>query len=269
MYLVCGEALFDVFSLESAARSNELGFTAIAGGSPFNVAVGLRRLGVEAALFGGLSSDYLGRAAPGARRRRRTAASWCPATPRPPWRWSASTPAARRNTSSAATAAPTARCAWNTCRRWMGGYAACTSAPIPGGDTGGRHLLALVRRERPAPGQPGSQRAPRPAAGHRPWRRRVEAFASHAHLIKASEEDLALLYPGRDSGEVARGWLNPRCRLVFVTHGGAGASVHCTHGSWSRPADTALPPRDTVGAGDTFQAATSPLRRLDADSPAG
>ncbi len=25
MYLVCGEALFDVFSLESAARSNELG----------------------------------------------------------------------------------------------------------------------------------------------------------------------------------------------------------------------------------------------------
>ncbi|MBF2984231.1 carbohydrate kinase, partial [Pseudomonas aeruginosa] len=51
MYLVCGEALFDVFSLESAARSNELGFTAIAGGSPFNVAVGLRRLGVEAALF--------------------------------------------------------------------------------------------------------------------------------------------------------------------------------------------------------------------------
>lgn len=60
MYLVCGEALFDVFSLENSNRSSELGFTAIAGGSPFNVAVGLRRLGVESALFGGLSSDYLG-----------------------------------------------------------------------------------------------------------------------------------------------------------------------------------------------------------------
>ncbi|HBP2459114.1 TPA: carbohydrate kinase, partial [Pseudomonas aeruginosa] len=93
---------------------------------------------------------------------------------------------------------------------------------------------------------------------------------SHAHLIKASEEDLALLYPGRAPGEVARDWLNSRCRLVFVTHGGAGASVHCAHGSWSRPADTALPLRDTVGAGDTFQAATlAYLRRLDADSPAG
>lgn len=69
---------------------------------------------------------------------------------------------------------------------------------------------------------------------------------------------------------MARGWLNPHCRLVFVTHGGAGASVHCTHGSWSRPADTALALRDTVGAGDTFQAATlAYLRRLDADSPAG
>lgn len=132
-------------------------------------------------------------------------------------------------------------------------------------------LLALVRREsgrRLVSLDPNVRLDPQPDIDL--WRRRVEAFASHAHLIKASEEDLALLYPGRDPGEVARGWLNPRCRLVFVTHGGAGASVHCTHGSWSRPADTALPLRDTVGAGDTFQAATlAYLRRLDADSPAG
>ncbi len=43
------------------------------------------------------------------------------------------------HTSSAATAAPTARCAWNTCRRWMGGYAAARRLLYPGGDTGGRH----------------------------------------------------------------------------------------------------------------------------------
>ncbi|MBW5466094.1 carbohydrate kinase, partial [Pseudomonas aeruginosa] len=47
--------------MERGARSHELGFTAIACGSPFNVAVGLRRLGVEAALFGVMSSDYLGK----------------------------------------------------------------------------------------------------------------------------------------------------------------------------------------------------------------
>ncbi len=62
MYLVCGEALFDFFSEDDASGlASKVNFKAIAGGSPFNVAVGLRRLGVDAALFGGLSTDYLGR----------------------------------------------------------------------------------------------------------------------------------------------------------------------------------------------------------------
>ena len=47
MYLVCGEALFDFFSEEDASGlASNVNFKAIAGGSPFNVAVGLRRLGV-------------------------------------------------------------------------------------------------------------------------------------------------------------------------------------------------------------------------------
>ena len=62
MYLVCGEALFDFFAqADSREQANRVDFKAIAGGSPFNVAVGLRRLGVEAGLFAGLSTDYLGR----------------------------------------------------------------------------------------------------------------------------------------------------------------------------------------------------------------
>ena len=62
MYLVCGEALFDFFSENDASGlASKVNFKAIAGGSPFNVAVGLRRLGVDAALLAGLSTDYLGR----------------------------------------------------------------------------------------------------------------------------------------------------------------------------------------------------------------
>ncbi|MCF4993695.1 carbohydrate kinase, partial [Pseudomonas gessardii] len=61
MYLVCGEALFDFFSQEDASgQASKVNFKAIAGGSPFNVAVGLRRLGIEVGLLAGLSSDYLG-----------------------------------------------------------------------------------------------------------------------------------------------------------------------------------------------------------------
>ena len=59
MYLVCGEALFDVFT-GPGASGNRLNLEAVAGGSPYNVAIGLARLGVKAALLGGLSNDHFG-----------------------------------------------------------------------------------------------------------------------------------------------------------------------------------------------------------------
>ncbi|MEO0361981.1 MAG: PfkB family carbohydrate kinase, partial [Pseudomonadota bacterium] len=56
MFAVCGEALWDLFAVEGEGLS----FDARPGGSPFNVAVGLARLGVDAALLGGVSTDPLG-----------------------------------------------------------------------------------------------------------------------------------------------------------------------------------------------------------------
>ena len=58
MFLVCGEALFDFFVNEDSAK--RLSFDARMGGSPYNVAVGLRRLGIDTAFFSGLSNDFLG-----------------------------------------------------------------------------------------------------------------------------------------------------------------------------------------------------------------
>ena len=59
MFLVCGEALFDFF-LETDDGPAAAGFAARAGGSPFNVAIGLARLGQASGLLTGLSSDLLG-----------------------------------------------------------------------------------------------------------------------------------------------------------------------------------------------------------------
>ena len=58
MILVAGEALFDLF----VAADDGSGFTfnARPGGSPFNVAIGLARLGQSTAFLGGLSVDFLG-----------------------------------------------------------------------------------------------------------------------------------------------------------------------------------------------------------------
>jgi len=59
MFVVCGEALMDVFT--SGETATGVALDARIGGSPFNVAVGLARLGQAVAFCGGLSSGLLGR----------------------------------------------------------------------------------------------------------------------------------------------------------------------------------------------------------------
>ena len=67
-----------------------------------------------------------------------------------------------------------------------------------------------------------------------------------------------LLFPGREPADLAREWLAAGVSLVVVTQGGEGASAwHANakeHGSVRTPT---VPVKvvDTVGAGDTFQAA--------------
>ncbi len=58
MFVVSGEALFDVFAGEPSASG--LALDGRMGGSPFNVAVGLARLGQPAAFFGAVSRDAFG-----------------------------------------------------------------------------------------------------------------------------------------------------------------------------------------------------------------
>jgi fructokinase len=58
MILVCGEALIDLFV--GPVEGAEMPARAVAGGSPFNVAVGLARLGVGASFLGGISRDRFG-----------------------------------------------------------------------------------------------------------------------------------------------------------------------------------------------------------------
>jgi fructokinase len=64
MILVCGEALVDLFvgePDEGIEGNGSLPARVVPGGSPFNVARGLARLGCPAGFFGGLSRDRFGR----------------------------------------------------------------------------------------------------------------------------------------------------------------------------------------------------------------
>lgn len=273
MYLICGEALFDFFNLEPGPRTGELTYKAIAGGSPFNVAIGLRRLGSEAALFGGISSDYLG-----ARLRRVLAEEGVCGD----YLIGSDAPTTLAMVGVDAQGSPQYAFRGEGCadRQLRLEHLPQLSEGVRGIHVGSYSLvvtpiadtlLELVRRE-------GGRRLisldPNVRLNVEPdialWRQRIEAFAAHAHLIKVSEEDLGLLYPDEDPQAVARRWLGQHCYLVFLTHGGQGASVHsATHGQWRVPA-VAVQTRDTVGAGDTFQAALlSHLARHGLDSPHG
>ena len=259
MYLVCGEALFDFFSEDDASGlASKMNFKAIAGGSPFNVAVGLRRLGVDSALFAGLSTDYLGRRLQQVLQEEGVRADYLV---------DFAAPTTLAMVAVGANGSPHYSFRGEGCADRQ---LRLEHLPELGPQVRGLHigsfslvvqpiadtLLALVGREsgkRLISLDPNVRLNPEPNIDL--WRSRIAELVELADLIKVSDEDLSLLYPEQDPQRVIESWLTHRCQLVFLTRGGEGASVFSrAHGSWSVPA-CSVTIADTVGAGDTFQAA--------------
>ncbi|UNM22588.1 carbohydrate kinase [Pseudomonas sp. ArH3a] len=259
MYLVCGEALFDFFSEEDASgQPSKVNYKAIAGGSPFNVAVGLRRLGIDSALFGGVSNDFLGQRLLQVLKDEGVSEQFLVEFP---------APTTLAMVAVGANGSPQYSFRGEGCadrllqvvhlptlgQEIRGLHVGSFSLVVqPIGDT----LLSLVKREsgkRLISLDPNVRLNPQPDI--QLWRDRVAELVKHADLIKVSDEDLHLLYPDQSPESVLQGWLQHRCQLVFLTRGGDGATVFSRqHGSWSAPAVKVVM-ADTVGAGDTFQAA--------------
>lgn len=84
-------------------------------------------------------------------------------------------------------------------------------------------------------------------------RPRIERLIDLCDVVKASDEDIAWLYPGRDHDDVVKAWLETRPSVVFVTKGGDGSTAHTSAGSITVPPAKAVIV-DTVGAGDAFMA---------------
>ncbi|OUC92770.1 carbohydrate kinase family protein [Streptomyces swartbergensis] len=85
------------------------------------------------------------------------------------------------------------------------------------------------------------------------YRTRAERLVAAADLVKASDEDLAWLYPDLTPEAAARALLAHGPRLAVITRGAQGATALTEHHQLTVPA----PPThvvDTIGAGDAFQA---------------
>jgi fructokinase len=83
---------------------------------------------------------------------------------------------------------------------------------------------------------------------------RVEALVALSDVVKASDEDLEVLYPDAGVETSVRRLLDLGAGAVVVTWGGRGASCHTTDGSVEIAAEQVVV-ADTIGAGDSFCAA--------------
>lgn len=252
--LVCGEALFDLFQTGENGPG-ALTFEARAGGSPFNVAVGIARLGGRAALLTGLSTDLFGNrlaamlAAEGVdtgylvRRDRPTMLSVVGLD-------------AEGGPEFAFYGGGSADCALETADLpalppsvaglHFGSY---SIAVAPAADAfaafAARHAARFVSLD------PNVRPAIEPDMAL--WRRRIDRLRRHANLVKVSEEDLAHLHPGADPEAVLAKWAKG-AELAVLTRG-AREVVARRADDTVRVAPPPVAVVDTVGAGDSFQAA--------------
>lgn len=255
MFLVCGEALFDFF-LEAETGPSSATYAARAGGSPFNVAVGLARLGVASGLLTGLSTDLLGA------RLSRVLADEGVST-----RYAV--PTDRPTTLSLVGLDAEGVPAYQFYGR---GSADIGLAPedlrLPGDEVVGLHFgsysiaaapaadamarLALMDDRRFVTLDPNVRLNVEPDLDV--WRERLEILAPRADVVKVSAEDLDLLQPGTARETVASDLIARGVSLVVITDGGGAARGWTAGGVESSAMPPAVTVVDTVGAGDTFQA---------------
>lgn len=242
--LVMGEALTDIVLREHAEPVEH------PGGSPMNVAVGLSRLGISAVFHTSVGRDDRGAAIEG-----HLAASGVALT------------AESANASSTSTAkvviGPSGAAEYDFDVRWApadgvragGGMVAVHTGSIAAVmEPGATEVRAIVEAARASctisydpnvrPALMGSPSTAAPA---------IEAMVRLSDVVKASDEDLEWLYPGRDPLDSAREWARTGPGLVIVTRGASGAWAVSLASVTEVPAQK-VEVVDTIGAGDSFMA---------------
>lgn len=271
MILVCGEALIDLFPAADAGARHLV--EAVPGGSPFNTAIGLARLGARSSFFGGLSGDGFGKllrdslAAEGVDLGHAVASdrlTTLSVVHRQPDGSAAYAFHGEGKADRAVTEADLPAVLPDDCRAITFGSYTIAVAPVADAH------LALAKREsgrRAISIDPNVRLTVTPDMAA--WRARFEGFLGLAHIVKSSDEDIAAAYgPDASVDEVARGWLDAGASLAFVTRGPNGASAYSAVGRIDTPGRP-VTVVDTVGAGDTFHAAAlAELDRMRRLSPA-
>ncbi|MDP4021196.1 carbohydrate kinase [Methylobacterium sp. NEAU 140] len=260
MILVSGEALIDLFVDTSDPRGFRGGLPAlaVAGGSPFNLAFGISRLGARSGFLGGLSEDGFGRLLSARLEAEGVDISLAKVSRRPTPMAIVAT-GADGHPSYTFHAENCAVCdlAAEDVPYDLDGVSAIAIGSFPLiMEPIGTTLVGLARRAAARcviSIDPNLRLSLVPDLDH--WHTRFDGLVRHASIVKVSVEDIDAAY-GLDADEaaVAARWLEAGAQLVVVTDGPHGATAYHACGTVKVPGRP-VTVIDTVGAGDTFHAA--------------
>jgi fructokinase len=255
MLLSCGDALIDFLPAKSVDGRDAS--VPVAGGSCLNIAVGVARLGAPAGFVGGISTDLLGRMIAdhafasqvdlryATRSEHQTTLAFVRTVGGEPQYAFYDEATASRNWSYRRGSIPFDEI-----------EAVHVGSTTLADDQGAAQALALVEDARASVTISFDPNCRPKLVKHRAhYVDRMDAFAAAADVVRMSDVDFEFLYGGSDHAERAKSLIKAGASLVVVTRGIKGAQA------WHREAgavEVQVPTVevvDTIGAGDSFQAA--------------
>jgi len=253
MFVVCGEALMDVYANGSTLTGMAL--DARIGGSPLNVAIGLSRMQQPVCFFSAVSRDFLGDRLMQAieqegvgtvtvtRSESPTTLSMVGLDAKgvPSYAFHGDHGADRQLPASSLASLPAHIAAVH-----FGSYATVVE-PVA---STLRVLVERVQGRALIAYDPNVRLNVEPDIAR--WQAHVEWMMPRTTLLKISDEDLGLISPGETPDAFAARAIAQGVSLVVVTCGGRG-SLGFTAQTQAQAAQVPVAVVDTVGAGDTFQ----------------
>lgn len=267
MIVVAGESLIDFVHRPEVASEGPRGplYEACPGGSPYNCAIALGRLGVETGFLCPLSDDSLGRLLAGRLEDSNVSALQ-------------STPVEAPTSLAVVSLSPEGSASYSFYREGTADRQldpARLTAALPESVTAFQiGSLALIEKaDGPAWSAALEAAAARGAlisidpnvrtrliSDYEDYRARLMSMLAKADMIKASDEDLDYLYPGLSPQDAIRRVMEEQnITLTVLTRGAEGATAFSASGlSVAMPAKSFTAESgtggDTIGAGDSFQA---------------
>lgn len=257
MILSCGEALIDMLPRETL--DGDTGFVPHAGGSVFNTAVAIGRLGAKAGFFSGLSSDFLGNILRDTLEKSRVDTQFCAISDQP-----TTLAFVRLNNGQASYSFYDENTAGRLLNQaqlpqlrddvtaLMFGGISLISEPC-----GSTYEALMLRAAATRVTMLDPNIRTNFITDKAKHLARMQRMIASADIVKLSDEDIEWFGAGSDHGAIAQSWLTPAGqtgpKIIIITKGADGADAYAACGMVSVGGEKVVV-ADTVGAGDTVNA---------------